>query len=138
MAERPGHIGKATGSSPVLPTNFKYMANKIIGYLLLLLGLVIILSSLYGTYEMFTGKINAPEIFKVPAKEIPTPDTNPRDLQKQMEETIRKQIAELFPIETIYKLLNLISWSIFAGVLIIGGGQISGIGTKLVMPRSNP
>ncbi|MFA5878003.1 MAG: hypothetical protein WC845_01420 [Candidatus Staskawiczbacteria bacterium] len=114
------------------------MANKIIGYLLLLLGLVIILSSLYGTYEMFTGKINAPEIFKVPAKEIPTPDTNPRDLQKQMEETIRKQIAELFPIETIYKLLNLISWSIFAGVLIIGGGQISGIGTKLVMPRSNP
>jgi hypothetical protein len=122
----------------VLPTNFKYMANKIIGYLLLLLGLVIILSSLYGTYEMFTGKINAPEIFKVPAKEIPTPDTNPRDLQKQMEETIRKQIAELFPIETIYKLLNLISWSIFAGVLIIGGGQISGIGTKLVMPRSNP
>jgi hypothetical protein len=30
------------------------------------------------------------------------------------------------------KLLNLLSWSIFAGILIFAGAQIAGLGIKLI------
>jgi hypothetical protein len=38
----------------------------------------------------------------------------------------------MIPIGAVSKVLNLLSWSLFAGILIIAGGVISGIGVKLV------
>jgi len=49
-----------------------------------------------------------------------------------MEKIVEKKLGEIFLVEFLLKLLNLISWSIFAGILIFAGSQISSLGIKLV------
>ncbi len=108
--------------------------NKILGYLLIFIGLAIMLWTLYNSYNIFTAKIAAPEIFTLSQGESLSSQKLPL-IQVQMEELIREQFKEIFPPDLLANLLNLISWSIIAGILIFGGAQISNIGIKLV--RSN-
>jgi len=49
-----------------------------------------------------------------------------------MEEQLREMIPVEELVENIPRLLNLLSWSIFAGILIFAGAQISSIGVKLI------
>ncbi|MBU4274853.1 hypothetical protein KKE19_03500 [Patescibacteria group bacterium] len=113
------------------------MVNKLLGYILLLVGLVIIFSTLFGSYKVFTGGISVPELFTVPKEGIPS-GGKAQDIQAQLEETIRKQIGDMLPADSVPKLLNLIAWSILAGILILGGGKIAGIGVRLISIRNNP
>ena len=110
------------------------MANKILGYVLLLIGLTIILTTIYGSYKIFNDKIPVPKLFSVPAEKI---SSGGDTLQAQTEEIIKKQIGDILPFDSVAKLLNLISWSILAGILIIGGAQIGGLGIKLISIRTN-
>jgi len=106
--------------------------NKIIGYLLLVVGLVIIGWTLYQSYNIFIGKVSAPIIFKTPITQKNLEKSNVADLQQQLERTVQKQITELLPSDTVPKILNLLSWSILAGILILGGSQIAGLGIKII------
>jgi len=108
------------------------MANKIIGYSLLIVGLVIIGSTLFSSYEIFTGKAPSPKIFFEYTKEAPAPSNNSQDPQKQLEQAISDQFNNLIPANSIPQTLNLVIWSMLAGILILGGGQISGLGIKLI------
>lgn len=109
--------------------------NKIIGYLLLVVGVFLILFALYQSYGIFTGKLSAPLLFKMSAP-IQQPKAGSggilQDLQKQLNEEMSKQIGQMLPADALPKILNLMSWSILAGILIFGGGQIAGLGIKLV------
>ncbi len=100
-------------------------SHKIIGYILLFLGIVIILGVIYQTYNIFTDKVSAPLIFKVQNQK-----QNPSDYQQQV---IQKQVTNLIPIDTVPKILNLISWSLLAGILIFGGGQIASLGIRMIL-----
>jgi len=113
------------------------MVNKILGYLLILIGLAIIFTTLFGSYKVFTGGLPLPEIFKVAEKNGSPSGNQKQDLQAQMEQTIREQIGNILPVDSLTKLLNLISFSILAGILIFGGGQVAGIGIKLISTRAN-
>ena len=110
--------------------------NKIIGYILLVLGLIIVFFTLYQSYNIFNDKISAPIIFKTQITQQKSKANNQLNLQEQMQEQVQKvinsQISELLPIDTLPKILNLFSWSILAGILIFGGGQIAIIGIKLI------
>ena len=53
-------------------------------------------------------------------------------MQEIIQEQIEKQLEKLLPKDTLPKLLNLVAWSILAGILIFGGSQISNIGIKLI------
>ncbi|PIS17416.1 MAG: hypothetical protein COT59_00765 [Candidatus Nealsonbacteria bacterium CG09_land_8_20_14_0_10_42_14] len=97
---------------------------KFIGIVLLASGLVIIFYSLYSSYNIFTAKTSAPEIFRVEA------DTPPQG--GGVEEIISEQLKGMIPADSIPQLLNLIAWSIFAGILIFAGAQIAGLGVKLI------
>jgi len=112
---------------------------KFISWILLLGGLAIICWSLYSSYNIFTGKTSAPEIFKIEEKKIQAPalikgktPATPAEIQKEMEGFIEKQLKEIIPAKTLIGFLNLISWSIFVGILIFGGAQISSLGIKLM------
>lgn len=110
---------------------------KFSGWILLVAGLIIIGWSLYSSFNIFTAKTAAPEIFKIEKKVIEAPTqgkipTTPAELQKEMEKMISQQLKGLLPVEILPKLLNLISWSIFAGILIFAGSQISSLGIKLM------
>ncbi len=116
-------------------TKFK----KILGWFLLIAGLVIIFWPLYFSYNIFMSKASAPEIFKEEEKveeEISEKgEAGPisqEELQEEMRKAVEEQIKEMIPAEFLTKLLNLMSWSIFAGILIFGGSKISGIGLRLI------
>jgi hypothetical protein len=102
------------------------------GWVLLLAGLAIILWTLYSSYNIFTAKTEAPEIFKATKKEAVSPKKGTQDLQAQMEKMIEEQLKGILPVDFLPRLLNLIAWSIFAGILIFGGTQIAGLGIKLI------
>ena len=103
---------------------------KIFGWLLLLAGVIIIFWSLYSSYNIFTAKAEVPEIFKIAESTLSQKET--QDLEAQMQEMIGEQLKGIIPVGSIVTLLNLIAWSIFAGILIFAGGQISSLGIKLI------
>lgn len=120
------------------------MANKIIslryqlviGYILLVVGLIIIGATLYQSYNIFTAKVSAPLIFRTQIAEK-TSETSKggnsqEQLQQQMQQELQKQISQLLPADTIPKILNLVSWSILASILIFSGGTVAGLGIKMV------
>ena len=105
---------------------------KIIGWFLLFVGIAIIFYSLFTSYQIFTTKTPAPEIFKVTEKETISQKGKVQDLEAQMEKMLEEQLKGMIPTDSLPKLLNLLSWSIFAGILIFGGAQISNLGIKLI------
>ncbi|MEA3293105.1 MAG: hypothetical protein U9P88_01380 [Patescibacteria group bacterium] len=105
------------------------------GWVLLLVGLSIIICSLYSSYNIFTAKTDPPKIFKMTdSSEInnETQKTITNKEDEQMKEMMRQQIKEFIPPSSIPKSLNLIAWSVFVGILILGGGKISFLGIKLI------
>lgn len=104
---------------------------KILGLVLLFLGLAVISYALYSSYNIFTTKAVAPEIFVVEEEEsVKVPEAG--DIQAQMQEMIGQQLKGMLPTGSIPRLLNLIVWSIFVGILIFAGAQISSLGIKLI------
>lgn len=109
---------------------------KIFGWVLLVLGVTLIGWALLNSYNVFTGKVEAPQILKVEPK-VESPSLKIEglgdiDLQKQMEGLIQSQLKGILPADSIPKLLNLVISSILAGIFIVGGGQISTIGIRLI------
>lgn len=107
---------------------------KIFGWILLFLGVAIICWGLYSSFNIFTGKTNAPEVFKI-EKEVKIPLTSQeksKSPESQIKEMMGEQLKEMLPADFLPQLSNLISWSIFVGILTFGGAQISGIGIKLL------
>jgi hypothetical protein len=122
------------------------MAKQIVGWCLVALGLGIILWVVGDSYKIFTGQKQAPAVFKLEQSQTKSgssfnqpvigPGVTQQDLQKQMQEQaqglIQEQIGKMIPSDAIAKILNMISWSIFAGILILAGGKVAGIGTGLL------
>lgn len=107
------------------------MIKKYLGFFLILLGLAVIFYSLYSSYNIFFNKSQVPEVFKY-VKQTETSSQQPSSIEGQIEKMMGEKIKEAVPFEAIYKSLNLFAWSIFAWLLISGGGVISGIGAKLL------
>jgi hypothetical protein len=105
---------------------------KIFGWVLLLAGALIIVWTLYSSYNIFTGEAVIPEIFETVKEEALSQKEGAEDLQAQMEKMIGEQLKGLLPTDTIPKMLNLTVWAMLAGILIFGGAQISNLGIKLI------
>ena len=115
----------------------KTMLKKILGYVLLATGLIMILLSLYFSFRIFTDKSSVPEIFKTQSQALNISGENAgnfdsNNIQDQMGKLINEKIKEILPFEFLLKFLNLLSWSLLAWILIYGGSIISGIGIKLL------
>ncbi len=102
--------------------------NKIFGWILLVLGLLIIFWTLFSSYNIFTGRSLAPALFE---EELALTAEKEVDLE-DIEKIVEGQLKEIFPVEKINDLLNLIVSSILAGIMIFGGGRVAGIGIKLI------
>lgn len=113
-------------------------ATKIFGWGLLILGLLIICWTLYSSYNIFTGKGAVPPLFKTETEQISAQipegqfSASPGEIQEQAGKILGEQLKAILPAETLPKTLNLIVWSILAGILIFGGSQISSLGIKLL------
>ncbi len=107
-------------------------SNKIFGYILILIGLAIIILAICQSYQIFTGKEQVPQVFVVSEKA-----SKGGNVLDQTQQAIQKQLENILPTDSVFRLLNLLSWSILALILIFGGGQIAGIGVKLATSKEN-
>jgi len=111
---------------------------KIVGWILLIAGVLVIVWTLYASYNIFTGKAVVPEIFQLTAKESQAPatqgkiPTSPADIQEEMGKMISEQLGGFLPTDMLPKLLNLAVWSMLAFILVFGGTQLSSLGIKLL------
>lgn len=118
------------------------MANKIIGFVLLFLGVIMILWGVWDSYQIFTAKKPAPDIFKLSQTEQQTSvkqksTANPQEMiQQQLQQTIQEQLKNVLPAESINRILNLTAWSIFMAILVLAGGKIGGLGIKLLCVKT--
>ena len=111
---------------------------KILGFALLAGGIGIILYSLYASFTFFTGSATPPELFSIGTQSSKTGGTQDfslnsiQDLGSQIPKLLEGQLQGLLPAGLIPRMLNFTVWSIFAGILMLGGGQIAGLGIKLI------
>lgn len=125
------------------------MSKQIIGWALVLVGFGIIIGGVWSSYNIFSGKKPAPAIFSSPALQSETGEKPPivdsknmtseqiqkqiqEQIQQQMQKNVQEQFGKLLPPDFIPKALNLFSWSLFTGILILAGGKIASIGTGLL------
>lgn len=113
------------------------MFKKIVGWILLIVGLLIIGWGVWSSFNVFTAKKPAPEIFEIQISEETSTQkqaggTVEEKMEQQMQQVIQEQLGKILPGDSIPKFLNLISWSIFMGILIIAGGKLSAIGVRLL------
>lgn len=102
--------------------------SKIIGYVLLIIGLLLIVGPLWQTYNIFTGKSLPPQVFIKPVALQVDEKASLLDVQKQMQNALIK----IIPIDFINNTLNLATWLLLMWILIYGGGKIAEIGVKLI------
>ncbi len=106
---------------------------KTIGWGTFLMGIFIILFTINFTYNIFTGKEKAPEIFDFEiVKTEPETLNDGLPSQSQMVEMMMRELKELLPAESISKTLDLVVWTMGAGILILGGNQVASLGIKLI------
>jgi len=104
-----------------------------VGWLLLAAGIFIIGWALFSSYQIFTAKNLAPEIFKVEVKtETGSTQQKTLALEEQMKGLLQEQLQGMMPADTLPTLFNLISWSIFVGLAIFGGYKIGLLGIRLI------
>ena len=102
--------------------------NKIIGYILLAIGILLIVLPLWQTYSIFTGQSTPPQVFVKPKALTVNNNVSVLDIQGEVQNALIKVI----PIDFIDNTLNLSSWLILGWILIYGGGKIAEIGVKLI------
>lgn len=104
---------------------------KIFGWILLIAGLAVIVWTLVYSYNIFTVKAGVPELFEIQSGTA-LQMLGGLDIQAQIQEMISQQLQNTLPAGFIARIMNLAAWSILAFILIFGGGQISGLGIKLI------
>jgi hypothetical protein len=104
--------------------------SRIVGWILLIAGILLIGWTLWSSYGIFTAKADLPEFFEM--QEEAAVKEEPLTAEAQMEEMVREQLEGILPTDAITKLLNLTVWSLLAFILIMGGSQVSGLGIRLV------
>ena len=81
------------------------------------------------------GKQAIPQVFKIENQGKVSPSAsanNSSGIQEQINKVVGEKIKDILPQEYIDKLLNLMSWSIFAWILLVAGSIVSGLGIKIL------
>jgi len=102
--------------------------NKTIGYVLLLIGILLIALPLWQTYNIFTGKAMPAQVFTKPIALQVDEKASPLDIPKQ----IQNALIKVIPIDFVDNTLNLGTWLFLMWILIYGGGKVADIGVKMI------
>ncbi len=106
---------------------------RVLGFLLLLVGLSVIGYTLFASFQIFSNKAAPPQLFSE-ERAAASLKTGAKDLQGQIEGAIGDQLKAFIPSSAIPRMLNLLAWSFLASLLILGGTQVAGLGIKLLKP----
>ena len=111
-------------------------ARQILAWVMLSIAIILIFYALYSSYFIFMGKRLPPEIFKAQEKQVTDQATGKTmgfqaQIQQQIQGIMASQIQGMIPADSLPKLLNLSSWSIFIFILLSAATRIFGLGIKL-------
>jgi predicted PurR-regulated permease PerM len=121
---------------------------NILGWVLIVVGLIMILGDIFVSYNYFTGKDKFPEIFKESV--VSNVSNNSKinsssggDVQQQIQSqvnetvgnTIRDQVDRALPASSITLMLNASLWSIFAFFLLSAGAKLAKLGGGFVKEK---
>lgn len=109
---------------------------KLIGWVVFFLGLIIVGSTVYYTYNIFTGVTPVPQIFSITFEEGSETEPQEEGLEAELRQMLSEQMKGLIPVESVNKFVNLFAWATGAWVIITGGSKISELGIKLVTAPS--
>ena|SRR5581483_352797 len=105
-------------------------AARKIGWLLLIIGLLLIVVPLVQTGLIITGHLAAPQVFKtIQLPQNPNPGF---DVQKQ----VQNALLSILPLDLINSVLNLASWFLLLWIFMIGGNYLANLGIKLIRPTA--
>lgn len=114
------------------------MSERITGYSLIALGIVIIFFSLVFAWQVFSGKSQAPQIFNFEGIGFDLTQLMGGNLPPQQAALLKQQLgenkAEVISPDLLNKPLNLTAYLLFMGFVASVGAKIAGIGTQLVRP----
>lgn len=91
---------------------------KIIGYTLLILGVILLIFSIYEMVNVYTGNASPPNLFNLSDVSLPT---------DQAGTTIT-----LISGAQLSQLPNLFFWFILMGFLLFAGGKIASLGVSMI------
>jgi hypothetical protein len=118
-----------------LPTTYKNM-KKIFGWIILIIGILVIVWGIWTSYQIFTGQIPVYEVFTSETIEgTSLADTKINlnlPMEEQIQQIIKDQIGQIIPQESMFKFFNLGAWWIFMMILMLGGGKLAIIGVNLL------
>ncbi len=103
-------------------------SNKIIGYALLIVGVLLIAGPLWQTFNIFTGKAMPPQVFIRPPSLKINENVGALDVPGQ----VQNAVIKILPVDFINNTLNLTTWLLLMWILVYGGGKIAEIGVKLL------
>jgi len=116
--------------------------DKISGYVLLVGGVVLIVWIIVYSFQIFTGKITVPEVFKnnqiqeIKVSNAKLNISNEEQLKENISMATQEALQKILPSDFISGLINLICWSIFTTIAIFGGSKIASLGVKLISKSS--
>ena len=116
------------------------MGDKIIGYLLLVVGLVIIVFTLLNIFGLFTGKTTPASIFDLPGIEVDLGQSYEVSLPPDMEaagvkvQQPQSNKQELLPGVTLTQTTNFFAHLVILGFISSAGFKIARLGTQLIRP----
>ena len=100
------------------------MTEKLIGYILLITGLLIIIFSGFSVYQVFTKKTTPTDVFDFSGIILDTSDMAGIALPN----------AEILPAEVLNGSLNYFAYLFFMGFIASIGYKISSLGVNLIRP----
>ena len=122
--------------------SFKLNSEKLIGYIMLLVGLIFIFAATFMVYGVLTGKSKPPKVFNAqsPTFRLPSPNqmlelpqgaSLPAGLKLNQSESSSQDI-KLIPDEVFNGSLNIGLYYLAMMFLASSGAKIAGLGIKLL------
>lgn len=124
--------------------SFELSSEKLIGYVLLVIGILIIAAATYMVLEILTGKSKPPKVFNVealsfqlpsqpvPTLEIPDGASFAAGLRINQEPGQNAPSVKLIPEEVFNGTLNIGLYYLAMMFLSASGAKIAGIGVKMI------
>ncbi len=113
------------------------MDNKIVGYLLLVVGIIIIIFSSFSVYSVFTGKTQPVQLFNSEGISLDLGDLmggQSAEQMAQLNDDQKPMSSELVKPELINQPLNLSAHLFLMSFLVNAGFKIASLGNQLLRP----
>jgi hypothetical protein len=95
---------------------------KLVGYLLLAAGVIVIIVAMFNAYNVFSGKQNPPQVVVLESIQVNVPAQGGSS----------GAAIELFSGDVTTKLANMLAWYVLMVFMMLGGSKLAGIGVQLL------